>query len=72
MKPYGRPDLCVVPTCEEVGDDEYHFYEDIKPLGHPVSTHKIVWNLCSSHCDFAMTVVESISQLDNPRERETW
>ena len=44
--------------------DEYHWFMD--------DGQEIVWHLCDKCCEFAVDVVESISQLDNEKERETW
>lgn len=51
-------------SCGRLAVDEYHWWED--------DGEEIVWNLCASHCDFAMDVVESVAEIDGWIEREAW
>lgn len=62
-----RIDFCIVAGCMRRAEDEYHFFEDL--WGGQV---EITWKLCEGHCDFAMDVVESVAEIDNPSERKGW
>lgn len=44
-------------------EDEYHWWSGEK---------EVVWKLCGGCCEFAIEVVECISNLDNEEEREKW
>lgn len=50
--------------CRKRADDEYHWWTD--------DGQEIVWNLCEDCCEFAHDIVEFVSEIDNPQERETW
>jgi hypothetical protein len=63
------PELCFTYLCNIPADDEYHFYEYVPALGREI---EVAWMLCGKCCEFAESVVELISELDNERERETW
>ena len=55
--------------CHAPADDEYHFYEYVPVMKKEV---EVAWHLCEKCCEFAISVVESVGELDNEQERETW
>ena len=61
------PELCF--SCHAPADDEYHFYQYVPRINKEV---EVVWELCGECCEFAYSVVESISELDNEKERDLW
>ena len=62
-------DLCFTLNCNSPADDEYHFYQHVPALGREF---EVVWMLCEKCCEFAESVVECVSNLDNEEERERW
>jgi hypothetical protein len=52
-------------ACRQPAVDEYHWYTDDED-----GRQKIIWHLCDEHCDFAIDVVECISNLEE--EVEAW
>lgn len=65
----GPMNRCASPFCPHPAVDEYHFYQYVLALDRTV---EVVWPLCEDHCDFALDVVEYISNLDDEKERERW
>ena len=63
------PDSCYTYNCSNLAEDEYHWFEYAPALGYE---YEVVWELCEECCAFAVSVVESISELDNEQERELW
>lgn len=59
------PELCYVYNCPNPGDDEYTYYDYVPALGREFP---VTWKLCSSHCEFAIDVVECISNLEEAVE----
>lgn len=55
-------------SCSSPADDEYHYWETISPYGKEV-TVEVVWLLCGECCEFAVDVVESISEIESEVER---
>ncbi len=58
---------CQTYCCPNVAVDEYHFYEVDIWKDREV---EVVWYLCGGCCQFAMDVVECVSNLE--REVEGW
>ncbi len=68
----GMPELsypCV--ACHKPAADEYQWYTDDGEYGDGAG-QAITWHLCEECCDFAIDVVECISELDNEEERALW
>ena len=63
------PELCYTLNCNQIADDEYHFYQYVPALNREM---EVTWLLCEKCCEFACDVVECVSNLDNEQERETW
>lgn len=53
-------------ACSSPASDEYHFFEFVPALGREA---EVVWDLCDRCCEFAVDVVESISNLEWEVER---
>lgn len=58
------PGLCT--SCHAPASDEYHFYEYVPAMSREV---EVTWDLCGRCCEFAIDVVESISNLEWEVER---
>lgn len=54
--------------CARPADDEYHWYETVRAYGE-VAEVRVVWKLCGECCEFAVDVVESVSNLEEEVER---
>lgn len=54
--------------CSRPAEDEYHWYETIRAYGEE-KTVEVVWKLCEKCCEFAVDVVESVSNLEEEVER---
>ena len=61
------PEQCFVLNCGQPGDDEYTYLDYVPALGREFP---VTWKLCASHCEFAIDVVEVISNLE--AEVEAW
>lgn len=61
------PELCYVPNCNLPGDDEYTYMDEDEQQGF---AYQVTWKLCAGHCEFAIEVVECISNLE--AEVEKW
>ena len=59
------PELCF--ACNAPAEDEYHWFESVPALG---CEYEVVWELCEKCCEFAVDVVELVSNLDDEVERE--
>lgn len=52
---------CFAYNCNLPAEDEYHFYSYVPALE---GEFEVVWKLCEGHCEFAIDVVECISNLE--------
>lgn len=52
-------------SCRTAATDEYHWWHEDED-----GSHEIVWHLCDRCCEFAISVVESVSNLEE--ELATW
>lgn len=56
---------CATYHCPYPPTSEYHYYEDIQPLGSPgVQRVEVVWELCDECLTFAEEVIDSVCVLD--------
>jgi hypothetical protein len=60
------PELCFTLNCNQPGDDEYTFYQYVPALGE----FPVTWKLCGECCEFAIEIVECVSNLES--EVEAW
>lgn len=51
--------------CSKPATDEYHYYEELD-----FSIVEVVWELCEECCEFAVDVVECVSNLEE--ELRAW
>ena len=65
-------ELCQCLACRQPAVDEYHWWEDVEPHKGVRIVVEVCWPLCDTHCDFALEMVEWISNLDDEEERDTW
>ena len=60
------PEQCYCYNCPNPGDDEYTYMEYVPALEREFP---VTWKLCASHCEFAVEMVECISNLEDELER---
>ena len=60
------PEQCFVFNCGNPGDDEYTYYEYVPALGREFP---VTWKLCGECCEFAIEIVECVSNLEDELER---
>ena len=58
---------CASTYCNRPAEDEYHFSQYVPALGREI---ECVWMLCEECCEFAVSVVECISNLEEAVEEE--
>lgn len=60
------PELCFTLNCNSPGDDEYTFMEEDDEQGF---AFQVTWKLCRECCEFAIEIVECVSNLEDELER---
>lgn len=58
---------CFTLNCPNPGDDEYTWLQYVPALGREFP---VTWKLCGGCCEFAIDVVEIVSNLES--EVEAW